>query len=80
MYPGKTALIGCYTGVVILYNIWVYVQFFGLSAGMMVRSVMVVLVAYLYQFPLNFLIFYIYERYIHYDMQWIPQVYDNIVG
>lgn len=77
---GKTALIGCYTGVVILNNIWVYVQFFGLSAGMMVRSAMVVLVAYLYQFPLNFLIFYIYERYIHYDMQWIPQVYDNIVG
>ncbi|HEY0742588.1 MAG TPA: hypothetical protein VGD40_14030 [Chryseosolibacter sp.] len=79
--PGsKTVLITIYTVAVILYNIWVYLQFFGFNAGMVARSAMVVFIAYLYQFPLNFLIFYIYERYVRYDFHWIPEVYNKLVG
>lgn len=79
--PGHTTVfIGVYTVAVIVYNIWAYVQFFGLKVSVVMKSALVVLVAYLYQFPLNFLIFYVYEKYIHHHMHWIPQVYDNIVS
>lgn len=81
MLPGsKTALIGIYTIAIILYNIWVYVQFFGRSASVLLKSIAVVIVAYIYQFPLNFLIFFLYEKYVHHHMYWIPEVYDNIIN
>ena len=76
----RWVLIPLYTFVVIGYNIWVYIQFFGPRLTTSIKALMVVLVAYLYQFPLNFLIFYIYERYIQHHMHWIPEVYDNLVG
>ncbi len=76
----RTVMIGLYTVVIVLYNIWVYVQFFGASASVFIRSICVVLVAYIYQFPFNFLIFYLYENYIHHHMHWIPHVYDNLVN
>jgi hypothetical protein len=76
----RTVMIGLYTVAIILYNIWAYVQFFGTNTSVVIRSVSVVLVAYVYQFPLNFLIFYLYENYIHHHMHWIPHVYDNIVN
>ena len=76
----RTLMIGLYTIAIILYNIWVYIQFFGKSMSVFVRSICVVLISYIYQFPFNFLIFYLYENYIHHHMHWIPHVYDNIVN
>jgi hypothetical protein len=76
----KTTLIAIYSVAVIAYNIWAYIQFFGRGFGVIAKSVAVVFVAYLYQFPLNFLIFYVYEKYIHHHMHWIPGVYDNIIN
>lgn len=80
-FPGnKTGLIAAYTVAVIAYNVWVYVQFFGRSSGTLAKSIAVVGVAYLYQFPFNFLIFYLYDHYIHHQMDWIPHVYDKIIN
>ncbi|HEY0653619.1 MAG TPA: DUF3667 domain-containing protein [Chryseosolibacter sp.] len=75
----RPLLIGIYSVAVIAYNVWAYVQFFGRGLSALARAVAVVVVAYLYQFPLNFFIFYIYERYLHHHMNWIPGVYENIV-
>lgn len=81
MLPGnKTTLIAVYTTGIILYNIWVYVQFFGQSFSNTVKSVIVVITAYLYQFPLNFSIFFLYDKYVHHHMHWIPEIYDNILN
>ncbi len=68
----KPMLIALYSIAVVLYNIWAYVQFFGRKISIIIKSILAVLVAYACQFPLNFLIFYIYEQYIHYNIQWIP--------
>ena len=68
----KTILITIYTGAVIVYNIWVYIQFFGFSVSTLLKSVAAVILAYIYQFPFNFLLYYIYEQYIHHHMHWIP--------
>jgi hypothetical protein len=76
----RTVMIALYTAGIILYNIWVYIQFFGANLSILIRSICVVLVAYIYQFPFNFLIFDLYENYIHHHMHWIPHVYDNIVN
>lgn len=76
----RTTMIAIYSIATIAYNIWAYAQFFGYSIGVVFKSIGVVVVAYLYQFPLNFLIFYVYEKYIHHHMHWIPEVYDNIIS
>jgi hypothetical protein len=76
----KTVMIGIYSIVIIAYNVWAYIQFFGYSVNVSIRSVGVVVIAFVYQFPLNFLIFYLYERFIHHHMHWIPDVYDNIIN
>jgi hypothetical protein len=81
IFPGsKTGLIGTYTAAVILYNIWVYVQFFGTNVSTVIKSFFVVVVSYIYQFPFNFLIYYMYDQYVHHHMHWIPEVYDNIIN
>lgn len=81
LFPGsKVVLIAGYTVATILYNIWVYVQFFGSGFSMYAKSIGVVLIAYIYQFPLNFSIFYLYEEFVHHHMHWIPHVYDNIIS
>lgn len=72
--PGsKTTLIFIYTIGVTVYNFWVYIQFFGGSAGNVLKSAAVVAVGYLGQFPLNFLIFYVYQHYVSVFIQWIPK-------
>jgi hypothetical protein len=82
LFPsGRNILIGVYTVLIIVYNVWVYAQFFeGRKFSLVLRSAMVVLIAYVYQFPLNFLIFSLYDNYIHHHMHWIPHVYDNLVN
>jgi hypothetical protein len=76
----RAFMIGLYTVSIVLYNIWVYVQFFeGNKITLLIKSTLVVLISFIYQFPVNFLIFHIYENYIHHHMHWIPHVYDNIL-
>jgi hypothetical protein len=75
----KTLFIAMYSIVVVAYNIWVYVQFFGNAALTVAKSASVVAVAYLYQFPLNFIVYFAYAQYVHNHMHWIPKVYENIV-
>jgi hypothetical protein len=74
-------LIGLYTIAIVVYNVWVYVLFFdGRKSVLLIKSSLVVLIAYIYQFPLNFVIFLLYDNYIHHHMHWIPHVYDHLVG
>jgi hypothetical protein len=72
--------IAVYTAGILIYNIWVYVQFFeDRKLMMLLKSGAIVVVAYVYQFPVNFMIFQMYDNYIHHHMHWIPQVYDHIL-
>jgi hypothetical protein len=80
-FPGsRQVVIGVYTFVIVLYNIWVYNQlYYGNKFGVLAKSILVVVAAYVYQLPFNLLIFYLYENLIHHHMNWIPHVYDNLV-
>jgi hypothetical protein len=80
LFPAtRAALIAVYTLATALYNVWVYVQFFdGNKFRLGLNAVMVVLLSYLYQFPFNFSIYYLYEHYIHHSMYWIPHVVDTV--
>jgi hypothetical protein len=72
--------IGLYTSIVIVYNLWVYFQFFdGKKFSLGMKAGLVVVISYIYQFPVNFLIYYMYSNYVHHHMHWIPQVYDHIL-
>lgn len=73
----KPVLIGIYTVATIVYNWWVYIQFF--SAGrfrfsVVALSFMSVVFAYIYQFPINVLVFYVYEHFIHPHIHWVPSI------
>jgi hypothetical protein len=68
-----------YAVVVLLYNIWVYTNFFeGSRWTVFSKAILAVLASYIYQFPINFVIFYIYEHFVHHHMHWIPHIYDTI--
>lgn len=72
-------LIAFYTTAIMLYNVWVYVQFFeGKKIPIIIKSALVVVISYIYQLPVNFLIYEVYETYIHSHMHWIPHVYDTL--
>ena len=60
----KTLIIGVYTFLVLIYNVWSYAQFFGPTLPNITRAVAVVTIGYLCQFPLNFFLFFCYETYI----------------
>jgi hypothetical protein len=75
----RTVLLSAYAALILVYNVWVYMQFFeGKRLVMLGKSLLVVCVSYIYQFPVNFLIYYIYENYIHHHMHWIPHLYDTL--
>ncbi len=80
-FPGfKQEIIGAYSIVIIIYNIWAYVQLYnGNRFALVAKSIVVVLAAFVYQLPFNLLIYYLYENLIHHHMNWIPHVYDNLV-
>ena len=67
----KTLIIGLYTLSVLAYNVVVYVQFFGSSISAITKAVAVVAVGYLCQFPLNFILFFGYEKYIRDYLEWM---------
>lgn len=74
--PGtKHILIPAYTAIVVLYNIWAYVQFYGSNkTSVYFRSIIAVVTSYLYQFPVNLLVYYLVSHYISPHFHWIPEI------
>jgi hypothetical protein len=64
-------VMGFYTVAIMIYNVWVYLQFFpGKKIYLTIGSALIVLVSYVYQFPVNFLVYLIYEKYFHHSVNW----------
>ena len=71
----KILFIQIYSGITIAYNVWVYYQFFeGNKFILGLKSVLVVLLCYVYQFPVNLGIYFLYHRYLQEQFHWVPQV------
>jgi hypothetical protein len=73
----KQALIGFYTIAIMIYNGWVYLQFFYPEKARISGHIVValaVLFAYIYQLPLNMLVFYGYEHFVHPHIHWVPSI------
>jgi hypothetical protein len=73
----KEWLIGIYTIAMIIYNGWVYVQFFSVGRkklGVLILSGVAVVFAYIYQLPLNMLVFYAYEHFVQPHIHWVPSI------
>lgn len=77
MPQAKQVMIGIYTVLMMIYNAWVYVQFYSNEKPKIIitaLSVTSVLLAYIYQLPLNMLVFYVYENYVHPHIHWVPSI------
>jgi hypothetical protein len=73
----KPILIGIYTAAIMLYNSWAYIQFFSpgkFRVSIAVLSIVTVVFSYIYQFPLNVLVFYVYEHFVHPHIHWVPSI------
>jgi hypothetical protein len=69
----RNILIPIYTAVTMVYNVWVYTQFFGGNKWSdTYRGIITVLTSYLYQFPVNFLVYYVTDNYVSPHIHWIP--------
>jgi hypothetical protein len=73
--PGiKHILIPVYTIAMILYNIYAYVQLYGLKMTNVLRSIITVITAYIIQFPVNLTVYYIINEFIFPAVEWIPKL------
>ncbi len=73
--PGiKHILIPVYTLAMVVYNIYAYVQLYGLKTSNIYRAVISVITSYLYQFPVNLTVYYIAQEYIIPHVHLIPDV------
>jgi hypothetical protein len=73
----KPMLIGIYTIAIMVYNTWAFIQFFALGNIrflVVVLSLAAVVVSYIFQLPLNMLVFYVYEHFIHPYSHWVPSI------
>jgi Protein of unknown function (DUF3667) len=73
----KPMLIAIYTAAIMAYNAWAYIQFFsseGKNTSTVVLSLVAVMFSYIYQLPLNVLVFYVYEHFIHPYIHWVPSI------
>ncbi len=75
IFPGaKVSIILVYSIAIIVYNIFVYVQIMdGNKVWLIIRSALVVAVAFLYQIPVNLIIFLGYDK-VHKYVHWVPDV------
>ena len=70
----KILFIQIYSVVTIVYNVWVYFQFFyGNQYVLFVKATLVVILSYVYQFPVNLAIYFLYHRYLQEHFHWVPQ-------
>jgi hypothetical protein len=73
--PGiKHILIPVYTLVMIVYNIYAYVQLYDVKLGNVYRALVTVITSYLYQFPVNLTVYFIAHTYIIPHIHLIPDV------
>ena len=73
----KPLMIGIYTILMMIYNAWVFADFFStgkLKFLTIFLSTLAVVFAYIYQLPLNMLVFFAYEHYIHPNIHWVPSI------
>ncbi len=73
--PGiKHILIPIYTLAIMLYNMFAYVQLFGINFNNLFRSFITVITGFLYQFPANLMVYYISHTYIIPNIHLIPDI------
>ncbi|HSZ25621.1 MAG TPA: hypothetical protein VK766_07895 [Cytophagaceae bacterium] len=73
--PGtKHILIPIYTLGMVVYNIYAYLQLYGFKMANIYRSIITVITAYLYQFPVNLVVYYVASTYIVPHLHWIPNI------
>jgi hypothetical protein len=73
----RQTMIGLYTIGIMLYNGWAFIQFFSPGKPKFSHvslTVLAVLFSYIYQFPLNMLVYYSYEMFIHPNIHWVPSI------
>lgn len=73
----KEIIIGGYTILIMTYNVWVYYKFFvtpSTKIATALLSSLAVLFAFIYQLPLNMLVYYLYENYVHPHIHWVPSI------
>jgi len=64
-WPGsKHILIPIYTLLMVLYNIYAYVQLYGLNIKNIYVSVIAVITSYVYQFPANLAVYFVIKNYV----------------
>jgi hypothetical protein len=77
IFQAKQLLIGIYTISMMVYNGWVFIQFFSYGKNKwatIVLTIFAVLLAYIYQLPINILVYYVYEHFIHPHIHWVPSI------
>lgn len=73
----RQALIGIYTIGIMIYNGWAFLQFFSpgkISIATVLLTALAVLFSYLYQLPLNMLVYYVYEMFVEPNIHWVPSI------
>lgn len=76
LFPAaKVGIIFFYSIATVVYNIWVYVQLFdGAKIWLSARAGIAVAIAFLYQVPINLLIYFAYDEYFHHHLHWVPEI------
>jgi len=65
----KVQIIIAYSAVIMLYNIWVYMQIFeGRKFTLFFKSTLAVAISFLYQIPLNLLIYSVYHKFVEQNL------------
>lgn len=73
----RQVMIAIYTAAIMVYNGWVFIQFFSpgkVKPSTLALTVLAVLFSYLYQLPLNMLVYYVYEMFVHPHIHWVPSI------
>jgi hypothetical protein len=73
----RQTMIGLYTIGIMLYNGWAFIQFFSpdkIKFSSVLLAALTVLFAYIYQLPLNMLVFYGYDMFVHPHIHWVPSI------
>jgi hypothetical protein len=79
-FPGiRHQLISGYAALILMYNVWVYIDFYpGKKVFIAAKAIVVVLISYLYQFPVNFLVFYLYNSLVHKRLDTLPTLWQKL--
>ena len=73
----RQVIIGAYTLGIMIYNGWALVQFFSpgqIKISTILLAALAVLFAYIYQLPLNMMVYFAYENFIQPHIHWVPSI------